>query len=319
MDIIIDKDKVIRDVTMSVSIIARDLVDANGNSLYDKVVIQERDHDFLFAFWDKALSELSMSLCDFVISREGDILSLYLNDRTNTSLSKDVSALCEDFTRNRIAYEWMKIKYSAYAENFLNLSEESIRLIKEKLYYRNVPVDDVVQPRYSCVQSGSICMSGKVVYLITLFKEVLLGDIDQELFNLYKLRKEGASVLMGNDIEVHRQMTVYINKHTKRLCERLSAYLINLSCTKASDNTLDRVSKYDYLLGMPNNWDCAYSEQLAEEMHTYVANASLYDFLKTSYPNESLIFKGASDSAWDKVKHAVSVRVGGIKKPIQPF
>ena len=319
MDIIIDKDKVIRDVAMSVSVIARDLVDANGNSLYDKVVIQERDHDFLFTFWNKALSELSMSLCDFVINRDGDLLSLYLNDRTNTSLSKDVLVLCEGFIKNRIAYEWMKVKYPACAENFLNLSEESIRLIKEKLYYRNMPVDDVVQPRYSCIQSGSICMPGKVVYLITLFKEVLLGDIDQELFSLYKLRKDGASVLMGNDIEVHRQMTVYINKHTKRLCERLSAYLINLSCKNTSDNILERLPQYVYILGMPYNWDCVNSEHLAEEMHNYVVNASLYDFLKTNYPNESLIFKGTSDSAWDNVKHAVSVRVGGIRKPIQPF
>lgn len=319
MDIIIDKERVIKDVAMSVSIIARDLVDANGNSLYDKVAIQDRDHNFLFTFWKKALSELSMSLCDFIIGRDGDIISLYLNDRTNTSLSQDVLNLCEDYIRNRIAFEWMKIKALSHAENFLNLSEESIRLVKEKLYYKNIPVDDVMLPRYSCTRSNSICMTGKVVYKVFLFKDIILGDIDQELFNMYKRRKDSASTLMGNDIEIHRQMTVYINKHTKRLSERLSAYLINLSCKSTSDNTLERVPKYVYLLGMPYNWNSANAEQLAEEMHTYVVNASLYDFLKTSYPDESLIFGGTSDAAWDNVKHAVSVRVGGLKKPIQPF
>ena len=319
MDIIIDKDKVIKEVDMSVSVMARDLVDANGGSLYDKVAIQIRDHDFLFIFWDKALSELSLSLCDFVIGREGDLLSLYLNDRTNMALAQDINKLCEDYVRNRIAYEWMKIKASEHSENFLNLSEESMRLIKEKLYYKNVPVDDVIQPRYSCTPVSSICMTGRVGYRVQLYKDVIVGDIDQELFNMYKRRKDAASTLMGNDIELHRQMTVYINKHTKRLCDRLSAYLINLSCKSTSDNILDRVPQYVYLLGMPTNWNCANTEHLAEEMHTYVVNASLYDYLKTSYPDEALIFGGASDAAWDNVKHAVTTRVGGIKKPIQPF
>ena len=83
MDIVIVKDKVFKGVAMNVSIIARDLVDSNGSSLYDKVAIQQRDHDFLSIFWDKALGELSLSLCDFVVGREGDILAMYLNDRTN--------------------------------------------------------------------------------------------------------------------------------------------------------------------------------------------------------------------------------------------
>lgn len=319
MDIIIDKNKVIRDVAMSVSVIARDLVDTNGNSLYDKVAIQSRDQDFLLIFWDKALGELSLSLCDFVIGRDEDVLSLYLNDRTNIGLAKDVLKLCEDYIRNRIAYEWMKIKASDHSDNFLTLSEESVRLIKEKLYYKNVPVDDVMQPRYCCTPARSICMSGRVGYRVLLYKDVMVGDIDQELFNMYKRRKDAASTLMGNDIELHRQMTVYINKHTKRLCERLSAYLINLSCKCTSDNSLDRVPQYVYLLGMPVNWNSANAEQLAEEMHTYVVNASLYDYLKTNYPDEALIFGGASDAAWDNVKHVVTARVGGVKKPIQPF
>lgn len=319
MEIVIDKNKVVKDVAMNVSIIARDLVDSNGSSLYDKVAIQNRDHDFLLIFWDKALGELSLSLCDFVVGREGDVLSLYLNDRTNIGLSQDVLKLCEDYVRNRMTYEWMKIKAAEHSDNFLNLSEESVRLIKEKLYYKNVPVDEVMRPRYSCTPVRSICMTGRHGYRVLLYKDVILGDIDQELFNMYKRRKDAASTLMGNDIELHRQMTAYINKHTKRLCERLSAYLINLSCKCTSDNSLDRVPQYVYLLGMPSNWNDANAEQLAEEMHTYVVNASLYDYLKTSYPDEALIFGGASDAAWDNVKHAVTARVGGIKKPIQPF
>lgn len=320
MDIIIDKDKVIKDVSMSVSIIARDLVDSNGGSLYDKVAIQQRDRDFLLIFFDKALSELSLALCDFVISREGDVLSLYLNDRTNTGLSQDVSNLCEDYLRNRVAYEWMKTKAADYSSSFLSQSEDSVRLIKEKLYYKNVPADNVMlHPKCSCIESKSVCITGKTVYRVFLYKDAITSDIDQELFGMYKRRKDSASTLMGNDIELHRQMSIYINKHTKRLCERLSAYLINLSCDYDSDNTLDRVPQYVYLLGLPNNWNCSHAEQLAEEMHTYVVNASLYDFLKTSYPDEALIFGGASDAAWANVKHTVSVRVGGIKKPIQPF
>lgn len=319
MELNLNREDIFKDVVMNVSVIARSLVDADGKSLYDKVVIQERDKDFLSLFWDKAIGELSAALCDFVVEREGDAIELYLNDRTNASLVNDIQVLAARYMCHRMVYEWLKVKAPEYADNYLNQSEEHIRLVKEKLYYKNVPTEDVAHPRYSCCLDPIVCLTGTNAYRVCLYKDVILEDIEQELFGMYKRRKDSASTLMANNIELHHQLTVYINKHTKRLCERVSAYLVNMSCGISSNNIMDRVPVYEYLLDMPRTWNEAHAEQLAEEMHTYVVNASLYDFLKTNYPDEALIYRGSADASWDNVKHAVTTRKGGFHKPLQPF
>ena len=76
---------------------------------------------------------------------------------------------------------------------------------------------------------------------------------------------------------------------------------------------------YIYVLAMPLNWDSSYAELLVDEISTYVVNASIYDYLKSNYPEEALVFSGNADASWSNIKHYVSVRVGGLKKPLQPF
>lgn len=316
MDITINKENVFKNVSMSVSSIARDLKDTNGNSLYDKVVIQERDKDFLGLFLDKAMGELTVLLRDFIIKKNGETISLDIKDRANTSLVKDVSVLAEDFISNRISFEWMKIKAVEYADGFNSLSETNASLIKEKLYYQNMPEDSDFNERYECSIVQADKYNGKYVFKIKLFKDPVLNDVDQELFMLYKRRSDGASVLMPNSIDGHSQLSLYIAKHINRLKERTAAYLSEFVSLNDADN---RGPGYIFTFSMPQTWNPNYMEQLAGEMHGYLVNASLYDYLKSNYPDEAIIFSGAADAAFDNVKHYITSRVGGLRKPLQPF
>lgn len=319
MDIILNKENIFKKVEMSVSVVARDLKDADGNSLYDSVRILERDKDFLNMFLDKAAGEFTNSLCDFIVCRKGDVVVLCLNDRTNHSLIQDIQVLSENFICQRISWEWMKIKASSYSDIFYNQSEDNLRLIKEKLYYKNYPTSmGDVEYGCSCRLVGNTSHCKKQLYVIGIYLYMIQNSIEQELFSMYKRRKESASIFTTNR-EVENQIQLYIRKYIKRVESRISAYIANPDNVIELDKIFNMRPDYIYVLDMPLNWDSSYAELLVDEISTYVVNASIYDYLKSNYPEEALVFSGNADAAWSNIKHYVSVRVGGLKKPLQPF
>lgn len=322
MDISIDKEKIFKDVKMNVSTLARNLVDASGNSMYDEVHIQERDNDLLDAFYSKSLSDLTLSLRDFILDRKDDLLTLYLDDRSNMGLVSDIKTMIHEYLVNRIVSEWLKLKSVESSANYIQSSEDILKTLTGKLYYRNAQTDEDLmnEEKYRCTLDHSVRINGKHVYEILLFKNMILSDVDKELFLMYKNRKESADVLQANTLERHGQITSYISKYTKRLTERIAAYILSYRYYSSADNNYERKPLYRYVIGMPCTWDSYNIEQLAEEMHLYVVNSCLMDYLKVNFPNEALIFKGTAESSWDNVKHLVSVRKpGAIYKPLQPF
>lgn len=322
MDINIDKKKVYEHVSMNVSTLARNLVDASGNSRYDEVHIQERDNDLLDSFYSKALSDLTLSLRDFILERKDDLLILYLDDRSNMGLVSDIKEMIHEYLVNRIVSDWLKLKSVESSANYIQSSEELLKTLIDKLYYRNAQTDEDLmnKEKYRCTLDQSVRIDGKHVYEILLFKNMILNDVDKELFSMYKKRKEFGDTLQANTLERHGQITSYVSKYTKRLTERISAYILSYRYYTSADNNYERKSSYRYVIGMPCSWNSYNMEQLAEEMHLYVVNSCLMDYLKVNFPEEALIFKGVAESSWDSIKHLVSVRrPGTIYKPLQAF
>lgn len=321
MDVIINKERVYESAMMAVSILGRDLKDASGNLLYDKVRIEERDFGLLSTFYARVMGEVTLALRDFVVSREDGALCLYLDDRVNPALSDDIEKLAYDYVTNRVVAEWMKLKSVEHAPIFQSAAESSISVLQEKLYYRNYPSDeDVTNPvKYKCSSCRLAGMHGRHGYQILLFKNVILDDLSKELFLMYKTRKQSADAIQPGTLESHSHLSVYIGKHAKRITERLAAYVVSYGNGAVADNNTERKPCYQYILGMPCTWERFQMEQLAEEMHTFIVNASLCDYLRANFPDEALIYKGEADNAWDNMKHLVSTRKGGIRKPLQPF
>lgn len=321
MDVIINKESVFECAMMSVSILGRDLKDATGNSLYDKVRIEERDFDMLSVFYSKVMGEVTLALRDFVVSREDGSLCLYLDDRVNPALSSDIEKMAKDYVVNRVIAEWLKIKSAEHVVIYQDAAESSMSVLQEKLYYRNYPSDeDVSIPvKYKCTGCRLIGANGRNGYQVLLFKNMILDDISKELFVMYKTRKQRADAIQPGTLESHVHLSMYISKYAKRITERLAAYIISYGNGELADNNTERKPCYQYVLGMPCAWESFQLEQLAEEMHTYIVNSCLCDYLRVNFPDEALIYKGEADSAWDNMKHVVSARKGGIRKPIQPF
>lgn len=321
MDIIIDKQDIYRKVSMNVSVVARDLIGTNGNSIYDKVRIQDRDNELLDSYYTRIEGELTLILRDFIVRISEGKLCLYLDDNVNPYLSKGLESLISEYITNRIVSEWLKLKSVENSPNFQSAADNLLNTIQEKLYYRNTQSDEDItnNERHRCNQCHFTDGNGKRIHEVILFKNVILNDIDKELFSMYKTRKQYADAIQPGKLESHAQLSVYISKHTKRITERMAAYIISFKCCSKASNNTERVPSFIYTIGMPSTWNTYNLEQLAEEMHSYIVNASLFDYIKINFPDEALIFKGASDAAWDNIKHTLSVRRGGIKKPLQPF
>ena len=140
MDIAVNKQSVMNDVAMSVSIVARSLADTNGNSLYDKVRIQERDNDLVESYADAAYGSVLKELGDFIESHTSGNISLSDNRRFNEYAISDLPNVIHNYMVNYAVAEWMKIKAVEYAPVFTGRAEEYLRTVFEKLRFKSEPV-----------------------------------------------------------------------------------------------------------------------------------------------------------------------------------
>lgn len=138
MDITIDKKSVFDDVKMNVSIIGRSLVDGNGNSLYDKVRIEERDEDVLDMNFAKAFSVLKTLFRDFLVKVEGNVITID-NPCNKGALADSIEEMAYAYLKERVIADWLKLKSPEHAAIYLNESEESLGELRKKIYFKGEP------------------------------------------------------------------------------------------------------------------------------------------------------------------------------------
>lgn len=139
MDITIDKEKIFKSVEMNVSIIARSMKDADGNSLYDKVRIQERDHDLLNLYMIPVMGELTGVMRDFVAGKSGGVITVELDGRRNPAFQDELQSLCVSYAEARIACEWLKLKATEYASIYADNAQSILEQIRIKVYHKDMP------------------------------------------------------------------------------------------------------------------------------------------------------------------------------------
>lgn len=139
MDITIDKEKIFKSVDMNVSIIARSMKDADGNSLYDKVRIQERDHDLLNLYLVPVIGELTGVMRDFVTGNNDGVISVELDGRNNPVFQNELQSLCVSYAEERVACEWLKLKATEYASIYADNAHSILQQIRTKVYHKDMP------------------------------------------------------------------------------------------------------------------------------------------------------------------------------------
>lgn len=139
MDITIDKEKIFKSVDMNVSIIARSMKDADGNSLYDKVRIQERDHDLLNIYLVPVIGELTGVMRDFVTGNNDGVISVELDGRNNPVFQNELQSLCVSYAEERVTCEWLKLKATEYASIYADNAHSILQQIRIKVYHKDMP------------------------------------------------------------------------------------------------------------------------------------------------------------------------------------
>ena len=139
MELTIDKNQVYDSVAMHVSIVGRDLKDANGVSLYDKVRIQDRDKDVLDLFWADAFGDLIEKLGDFITSSADNKLALAEDRRmSEASLTKLDDAITGYMVYSMTA-NWMKLKAVEYAPVYEGKAEASLASVMARIRVKKEP------------------------------------------------------------------------------------------------------------------------------------------------------------------------------------
>lgn len=139
MDITIDQGNIFRNVEMNVSVIARSMYNTDGNSLYDKVRVQKRDHDLLKQFVRTVKGELTSLMKDFVTGENENAFSISLDGRKSELFESELKELCEEYFVCRITCEWLKLKAVEYAPIYENNSSVIREQIKIKIYHKEMP------------------------------------------------------------------------------------------------------------------------------------------------------------------------------------
>lgn len=275
----------------------------------------------LVASLGMALSELKsafdrMTIMDTMTDkRDSFIVTMDLSDRFRIERTNDLQRMVEEYLYRRIVADWWQTNYPEMAPSYVTNASMSLDGIK-RLLSLSKPFDLIKGIKYKC-----FCREHYRVVL--LYKEELMNEIHTEMLKLSRRRANERGVadmnLQTNEIEDESLITRYINRHVGRACGRIGAYLYELSNTVDND-TMDRQPVYEFKLVMPCGWDSRLFEQLAEEMHAYVVNASLFEWLKTEIPEVASVYGSQADAAYDNIKHVVTVRKpGAISKPLQPF
>lgn len=267
-----------------------------------------------------ALSELKSTFDKVSISdtmtdrRDSFVITMALSDRFKLDRSTDLQRMIEEYLYRRIVADWWQTNYPEFAASYLSNVSVALDGIR-RLLSLSKPYDAISLSRFKC-----ICSCG--YRNVLLYKEELLNEIHTEMLKLSRAKTNERGVadinLQTDELYDESLLTRYINRHIGRVCGRINAYLYELS-NDFDDDHMERVPVYKFKLVMPDKWDDRLFEQLAEEMHAYVVNASITEWLKSYLPDMASVYGSQAESAWDNIKHIVSVRKGGLRKPLQPF
>ena len=283
----------------------------------DECTVHERK---LLSSLGIAVSELKSNLTKFRMKdtltdkKDSFTLEFEVSDRFRMEALTDLQRLTEEYLYRKVVSDWWQANYPDMAAQYVANASVAMDGVA-RLLAINVPYDVTGGERFKCY-----CKVGYRVVL--LLKEEMLNEVHTELLKLSRSRTNEKGMpdfqLQTNELEDDTLLTRYINRHVGRISSRINPYLYELS-SRVDDDMMERTPVYEFKLVFPKNWDDRLFEQLAEEMHSYVVNASITEWLKSYLPDMASIYGTQADSAWDNIKHIVSVRRGGVHKPLQPF
>lgn len=288
--------------------------EANAQSKYEMQADERATHERkLLSGIGPALSELKSMFPEYgindTLNDNNDTFNVEfeVSERFDFSKKNDIERITEEYLYKRIVSEWWQTNYPDASAPYLQSYMQSLEALKRCFVLKNP--DDYICKKYKCL--NKMCFRE-----IILYKEEIMNEIHMETLRLSRIKSDIR--LQTSELNDEAMLTQYINRHVGRIRNRVSAYLYKL-CNTVDDECMVQELAYEFKLVMPTNWDDRLFEQLAEEMHGYLVNATLFEWMKILDEKTATIYNFQAETAWNNIKHIVSVRKGGIRKPLQPF
>lgn len=138
MKIAIDKDSILDDVKMTVSVIVRDEVDGQGNSLYPIVMPTSRDDGMLALLYEDGIKSILSALKGLYPVMSENAIELNAPDFTEEQ-EKSVCDMADSCVKDGIVGAWLKLKGSSMYQPFIDSSLASLNSLKGLLFNRKAP------------------------------------------------------------------------------------------------------------------------------------------------------------------------------------
>ena len=159
---------------------------------------------------------------------------------------------------------------------------------------------------------------------ITIYKEAVLADIDAQTFK----RVDGVLSTESDQVKnaLSSDSTEDLDKHIlhRHMETRDANIRARLAfCLGASDEILDVTNLLDieeptfvYTLTLPDNCDKSRLKSLAQKIHNYLVQGTLYDWYATQNMKGNV-----SETDLDKMETEIicMLRTSYVKRPLQPF
>lgn len=227
-----------------------------------------------------------------------------VSERFDFSRKSDVKRLVEEYLYKSVTAEWWKTNYPEAAgqyEKAMELAEDALK----KLFLLRAPFDSVTG-----VRSRTLTANGMRVVL--LYKEEMMSEIHGETLKMAERKSD--MTLQTDELRDETALTRYMNRSVGVLCSKVNAYLYHMS-QRVDNNRTERTPVYEFQLVMPDNWDSRLFDSLADEMHGYVVNSVLFDWMKGIDMNAASVYNELASASLDEVKHIVTLRKGRVRRP----
>ena len=139
LKITIDQPTLFAEAKMLSSFEGKHEYNEKGDSLYDVIKVLEQDRPLFERYSGEAIKNLTKVLREFVAEVSANVITCVMPKSFNPAFENDVSEAARDYIVNFSFFLYLKMRNEARAKDYLELANQDLTDIREKVYYRTKP------------------------------------------------------------------------------------------------------------------------------------------------------------------------------------
>ena len=302
---------------------------ANANGEFGMQALDDYMHERkMLDMLGQALSEFKLALDKYAgaddLRHDSDNFSIAFNVSHSVEATRgtDIKRLCMAYIVRRIVADWWLANYPEYVTPYTTECQAILAELTDILAMRR-PVCNLHHMAY---------INPDGTFMVVLYKDEILCDIEEETLKLAKFRKGVTANHQELALDINydgQRLTRLADKYLQRCRSMLQAYLVEGQWpmqngqwsmvngqwtavngqSSMTDNSNFQGWDYKYILRFPPDWRAVMMQQLADELHSFTVNSVLADFFKVSFPKDAEMYDVAASDSSLEIKHIITSRM----------